>query len=160
MNGSDMRTGTLGVTLTTTGNHTLYLVADSGNAITEITKTNNTGTVTVNVGGTLSAADLAVTPADITLTPSRPHAGDTVLISANVRNIGADVANNFTVEIFDGTPEAGGSLIANQLISLVAGGLQTIAANWTIASEIHDLYAVVDRVNVVTESNEANNTAR
>ena len=159
MNGSDMRTGTLGVTLTTNGNHTLYLVADSGNQITEITKTNNTGTVTVNVGGTQTLADLAIGPGDITLTPSRPHAGDTVVITANVHNIGADVANNFTVEIFDGAPEAGGTLIASQMMSLVAGGTQTVTANWPIPAGIHDVYVVLDRMNTIIETNENNNRA-
>ncbi len=159
INGSDMRTGTLGVTLTTNGNHTLYLVADSGNQITEISKTNNTGNVTVNVGGTQTLADLAVASQDITLTPSRPHAGDTVYISANVHNIGADVANNFTVEIFDGQPEAGGTLLAVQTISLVAGGSQVVSTNWPIPGGIHDIVVVLDRTNQIAETNESNNRA-
>ncbi len=159
MNGSDMRAGTLGVTLTTNGNHTLYLMADSGSTIQEISETNNIGTVTVNVGGTQTLADLAISPQDITLTPSRPHAGDTVTISANVHNIGADVANNFTVEIFDGAPEAGGTLIASQTMSLVAGGTQTVTANWLIPAGIHDVYVVLDRANTVIETNENNNRA-
>jgi subtilase family serine protease len=40
--GTETRTGTFGVTLTGDGPHTLYIVADPGNAITETTKTNNT----------------------------------------------------------------------------------------------------------------------
>jgi subtilase family serine protease len=42
IDGTGMRTGTIGVTLTGDGPHTLYVVADSGNAITELSKTNNT----------------------------------------------------------------------------------------------------------------------
>ena len=167
MNGSDMRTGTLGVTLTTNGNHTLYLVADAGSMIQEISKTNNTGTVTVNVGGTQTLADLAISPGDITLTPSRPHAGDTVTIAANVHNIGADVANNFTVEIFDGRSFdrlRTGSVrrephLLSQTMSLVAGGTQTVTANWPIPAGIHDVYVVLDRMNTVIETNENNNRA-
>ena len=159
MNDSDMRTGTLGVTLATNGSHTLYFVADSSNQITEITKTNNTGTVTVNVGGTQTLADLEIGPGDITLTPSRPHAGDTVVITANVHNIGADVANNFTVEIFDGAPESGGILISSQIMSLVAGGSQIVTANWPIPAGIHDVYVVLDRMNSIIETNENNNRA-
>ncbi len=159
VSGSDMRTGTIGVTLTTNGSHTLYLVADSGNVITEISKTNNTGSVTVNVGGTLTQADLTISPTDIILNPSRPHAGDTVQIAANVHNIGADAANNFTVEIFDGAPESGGTLINSQTISLVAGGSQLITASWAIPSGIHDVYVILDRANQIIESNENNNRA-
>jgi len=40
--GTETRTGTFGITLTGDGSHTLYVVADSGNAITELSKTNNT----------------------------------------------------------------------------------------------------------------------
>ncbi len=159
LNGTEVRTGTLGVTLTTNGNHTLYLVADSGNQITEISKTNNTGTVTVNVGGTLTQADLAITPSDITLTPARPHAGDMVTISASVRNIGAEAAINFTVEIFDGQPESGGTLLSSQVLSLVAGGSQAVSTNWQIPAGIHDLVVVLDRTNQIAETNESNNRA-
>jgi len=42
IDGTGVRTGTFGVTLTGDGSHTLYIVADSGNAITELSKTNNT----------------------------------------------------------------------------------------------------------------------
>jgi len=42
IDGTGMRMGTIGVTLTGDGPHTLYIVADSGNAITELSKTNNT----------------------------------------------------------------------------------------------------------------------
>ncbi len=159
INGSDMRAGTLGVTLTTNGSHTLYLVADSGNVITEISKTNNTASVTVNVGGTLTQADLTISPTDIILNPSRPHAGDTVQIAANVHNTGADAANNFTVEIFDGAPESGGTLINSQTISLVAGGSQLVIASWAIPTGIHDVYVILDRANQIVESNENNNRA-
>ena len=82
LNGTEIRTGTFGVTLTGDGSHTLYLVADSGSLIPELSETNNTGSVTVTVGGTQTGADLAVTPVDITLTPSRPTVRETVAISA------------------------------------------------------------------------------
>jgi len=42
IDGTGVRIGTIGVTLTGDGPHTLYIVADSGNAITELSKTNNT----------------------------------------------------------------------------------------------------------------------
>jgi subtilase family serine protease len=158
LNGSEVRTGTLGVTLTTNGNHALYLVADSGNQITEISKTNNTGSVTVNVGGTLTQAELAISSADIVLTP-RVRAGDTVTISANVHNVGAEAANNFTLEIFDGSPAAGGSLILAQTVSLVAGGEQAVSTSWSIPAGIHEIFVIADRANQVSETNETNNCA-
>jgi large repetitive protein len=159
LSGSDVRTGAFGVTLTGNGNHTLYLVVDSGNAVTEISKTNNIGTVTINVGGTLTQADLAISSPDIIITPSRPHAGETIQISANVRNIGADAANNFVVEFFDGQPESGGVLLSSQALSLIAGESRAISASWTIPAGIHDIVVILDRTNQIPEMNENNNRA-
>jgi subtilase family serine protease len=149
--GGEVRIGTFGVTLTGDGPHTLYLTIDPGNLVPEISETNNTGVVAVNVGGIVTLSDLVMTQADITLTPSRPKAGDTIAISAKVRNIGVDVANNFTMEIFDNAPENGGTLIYSQTLSLIAGAEQTVSTNWPIPTGIHDVYVVLDRTNIVIE---------
>lgn len=159
LNGTEVRTGTFGVTLTGDGSHTLYLVADSGNLITESSKTNNTGTITVNVGGTPTLADLSITPMDITLTPSRPQTGDTVQINARIRNQGAEVADSFTFEIFDGAPESGGTPILSQIFTIPAGADQTVSTNWPIPAGIHEVNVIIDRGNQIVETNEANNRA-
>ncbi len=157
--GAELRTGTMGVTLTGNGPHTLYLVADSGNAISELSKTNNTGTVAVNVGAAPTLADLAITPMDITLSPPRPHAGDTVQISARLRNQGAESADNFTLEIYDGEPVAGGATILSQVFTLPAGAEQTVTTNWAIPTGIHEVNVILDRGNQVAEISETNNRA-
>jgi large repetitive protein len=158
--GTEVRTGSLGVTLSTDGQHTLYLVADSGNAVTEISETNNTGTVTVTVGGLQGQVDLAVTSSDITLTPSRPTANETVQISAIIRNQGYADAGSFIVDIYDNAPESGGTLIQSQTVSsLASGATHTATANVAISSGIHDLYVIVDRTNAISEADESNNTA-
>jgi len=158
LNGTEVRTGTIGITLTTNGPHTLYLVADTGSAIQEVLETNNTGSVTVNVGGSLTQADLAINAADLILVPSRPHADDTVLIAALVKNQGADNADNFSVEFYDGAPDAGGVLINTQTVSLVAGGEKSLTAQWSIPEGTHDVYVVIDRMNAIVESDESNNS--
>ncbi len=157
--GGGISTGTLGVTLTGEGAHTLYLVADSGSQVTESSETNNTASVTVQIGGSQTGADLAVTSMDITLTPSRPAAGQTVQIAGHVRNQGTDTAFGFVVELFDGSPEAGGILIHSETLSLAPGVEQTIAKDWAIPTGIHAIQVVVDRVNKIVESNETNNRA-
>ncbi len=159
LNGAEVRTGTFGVTLTGDGAHTLSVVADTGNVITEASKTNNTGSVTVQVGGVQAQADLVVTAADIALTPSRPTANQTVQISALIRNQGIEAANGFLVELYDGAPESGGTLIFSQSMSLASGTDQTITTNWTVSPGIHDVYLVLDRTNLTVETNETNNTA-
>ncbi len=158
LNGTEVRTGSLGVTLTGNGAHTLYLVADSGNAVTEISETNNIGTVMIQVGGIQKYADLAA--GRMQIMPSRPHANDVVAITAFVSNQGYEEAGSFTVELFDGSPDAGGTLIQSQTVSSLASGATfTITANWTISSGIHDVYLIADRTNQISETNEANNAA-
>ncbi len=157
--GAEVRTGTMGVTLTGNGPHTLYIVADSGNAVTELSETNNTGAVAVNVGAAPTLADLAITPMDITLSPPRPHAGDTVQISARLRNQGAESADNFTLEIYDGEPVAGGATILSQVFTLPAGAEQTVTTNWAIPTGIHEVNVILDRGNQVAEISETNNRA-
>ena len=157
--GNGIRTGTFGVTLSANGPHTLYLVADSLGDITELSETNNNGTVTVTVGGVQTGADLAVTPMDITFTPNRPAAGEAIQISALVRNQGTDSAFGFLVEIYDGQPESGGTLIHSQTLSLAPGSDQVITASWTPATGIHDVQVIVDRENGIAETNETNNRA-
>ncbi|MDH4164481.1 MAG: hypothetical protein OEW15_17605 [Nitrospirota bacterium] len=155
--GTEVRPGTLGVTLTTDGKHTLYLALDPGNTVAELSESNNIASVTVTVGGVQTMADLAA--GMIQLTPSRPAAGETVQVSASVRNQGMEAANEFTLEIYDGSPEAGGTLIYSQNLSLAAGAEGTIATNWTVSAGIHDLYVIADRMNRIVESDEANNRA-
>jgi subtilase family serine protease len=157
--GGGNRTGTFGVTLSADGPHTLYLVSDSLGEIAELSETNNKASATVTVGGTATGADLAVTPMDITFTPSRPATGETVQISARVRNLGTDPAFGFLVEIFDGAPESGGTLIYSQTLSLSAGSDQAVTTTWTPTAGIHDIQVIVDRGSSIAETNETNNRA-
>ncbi len=155
LNGTEVRTGTIGVTLTGDGSHILYLTADTGTLIPELSETNNTGSVTIQVGGVQQYADLVA--GSITLTPDRPHANDLVTITASVRNEGIEDASSFTVEIFDGSPDSGGTLIYSKAISATKGTEEIITTNWTISSGIHDIYLIADRSNQINETNETNN---
>ncbi|MEO6666865.1 MAG: CARDB domain-containing protein, partial [Nitrospiria bacterium] len=159
VSGAGSRTSTVGVTLTSAVAHSLYAVADSTNQITEQSETNNRAPVTVQVGATPMAADVAVTPADVTLSPARPRAGDTVQITARYRNQGTEAAPNVLVEVFDGAPEAGGVLLGQTTTSLDPGAEGTITASWTITAGIHDLYVLLDRPNQLVEVAETNNRA-
>lgn len=159
ISGAQIRTGTIGVTLSGNGSHTLYLMADTAGQISELSDANNTGSVSVEVGGTVSGADLAITSSDIVFTPNRPTLNEQVAITAIVRNQGTENSGNFTVEIFDGLPESGGALISAQTLTLSPGAYQTVTAAWTISEGIHDIYAVLDRTNQVIETDETNNKA-
>ncbi len=159
VSGAGSRTSTVGVTLTSAVAHTLYVVADSAHQITEQSETNNQASVTVQVGATPMAADLAVSPMDIMLSPARPQSGESVQVTARFRNEGTEAASHVTVELFDGAPESGGTLLASATRSLAPGEEQTLVGNWTATAGIHDLYVVLDRANQLVEINETNNQA-
>ncbi len=159
VSGAGSRTSTVGVTLTSAVAHTLYVVADSTHQVTESSETNNQASVTVQVGATPLAADLAITPMDMTLTPARPQSGESVQVTARFRNEGTESANNITVELFDGAPESGGTLLASATRTLAFGEEQTLTATWTATAGIHDLYVVLDRTNQLVEIKETNNRA-
>jgi len=159
VSGAGSRTSTVGVMLTSAVAHTLYVIADSTNQITEQSETNNQASVTVQVGATPMAADLAVTPMDVTLTPARPQSGEPVQVTARFRNEGTEPANTITVELFDGAPESGGTLLGSATRTLAPGEEQTLTANWTATAGIHDLYVVLDRTNQLVEIKETNNRA-
>ena len=149
----------VGAVLNTLGQHTLYLVANYDNLVTESTLSNNTATFTVNVGGTPPPVDIVVSPQDLTVTPSRPATGEIVQLSAVVRNQGQDTAAGFALEFYDGDPSAGGILIASHTVTLAGGNEQTVTASWAIPAGIHTIYAIADRTNIVAEVNELNNRA-
>lgn len=159
VSGAGSRTSTVGITLTSAVAHMLYVVADSANQLTEQSETNNQASVTVQVGATPMAADLAVTPMDITLNPARPQSGESVQVTARFRNEGTEAASNITVELFDGAPESGGTLVASATRTLAPGEEQTLTATWTATAGIHDLYVVLDRTNQLVEIKETNNQA-
>ncbi|MFZ5862833.1 MAG: CARDB domain-containing protein [Nitrospirota bacterium] len=159
VSGAGSRTSTVGVTLTSAVAHTLYVVADSTNQVTEPSETNNQASVTVQVGATPMAADLAITPMDITLTPARPQSGETVQITTRFRNEGTEAAANVLVELFNGAPESGGVLLTSATRPLAPGEEQSLVATWTATAGIHDLYVVLDRTNQLVEIKETNNQA-
>ncbi|MFZ5875273.1 MAG: CARDB domain-containing protein, partial [Nitrospirota bacterium] len=159
VSGAGSRTSTVGITLTSAVAHTLYIVADSTNQTTEQSETNNQASVTVQVGATPMAADLAVTPMDLTLNPPRPQSGESVQVTARFRNEGTEPASNVTVELFDGAPESGGTLLASDTRTLAPGEEQTLVAPWIATAGIHDLYVVLDRANQLVEITETNNQA-
>ncbi|MHB8845006.1 MAG: CARDB domain-containing protein, partial [Nitrospirota bacterium] len=146
-----------GAVLNTPGQHTLYLVANYDNQVTESSLANNTASFTVNVGGTPPPVDLAMLPSDLTITPQRPATGETVEIRAWIRNLGQDMASGFLMEFYDGDPSAGGILIDRRTLSLAGGNDQIVAVNWAVPAGIHTIYAILDQTNVVAETNELNN---
>jgi hypothetical protein len=107
--------------------------------------------------------DLAVSESDILFIPKSPVAQDElVTINATIHNIGLASASNVAVRFYDGDPLLGNQIGFDQKISFIraSGGIGYAEVDW-VASSIgfHDIYVVVDPINVIQESNETNNVA-
>jgi hypothetical protein len=92
-----------------------------------------------------------------------PAPGATVILSATVHNSGDLALDGVAVAFYDGDPAAGGTLLATQVwpVPLAAGFTATFTTTYTVPTTggARHLYARVDPVNAIAESNEADNTA-
>jgi len=127
------------------GQHTIKIVADSNNKISEIDETNNTRVVN------LPPPDLVVQ--DITCSPSDAKIGDNVTITATIKNQGASQAQNSQVAC-----DVDGLRIASQdLPEINAGGSVTRTFKWVAEAGMHNIIITADPDNLVTEADETNN---
>jgi hypothetical protein len=104
--------------------------------------------------------DLFVDTEDITSDPPDPGEGDIITLTANVRNIGGGDASDVEVDFFDGSPTANKRIGTTQIISTIpAHGNATASVTWNLSgiSGLHDVFAVVDSGNTITELDEGNN---
>lgn len=105
-------------------------------------------------------ADLALTRSDITFSNKDASPGETVIINANIHNIGDLQADSVAVEFYDGLngPKIGETQIIS---SLAAGENETVSVTWAIPAieQSHDIYVHIDPNNTILESNESNNIA-
>lgn len=144
------------------GNNNIYVKIDPLNTIIETTKFNNIAFKTIRVVAK-TGPDLAVSAADMNFIPLTPNKGDTVTITANVRNIGTADATNVLVEFSLGDPNIGGTLIiGSQRIPLIAKGsvvTAQLAWNTTGFSGEYEVYVNVNPFYEIPETNELNNIA-
>ncbi|MEJ2347131.1 MAG: CARDB domain-containing protein [Gammaproteobacteria bacterium] len=137
----------------------IFVVVDPANKIAEFTESDNSA---FNVLSVLSLPDLAISPADITLSPAFPKAGDTLAIAARVTNLGQQSAQNVLVRAYDGDPASGGTLIGEQTIaSLDASGAATVNFSDTVQSSgtTRPIVIQVDPDNQILERYKLNNVA-
>ncbi|MFQ5975443.1 MAG: CARDB domain-containing protein [Candidatus Hydrothermarchaeales archaeon] len=88
--------------------------------------------------------------------------GDTINITATVRNEGNLDASNVKVRFFNGTPGSGGTeqIGSDQTItSITAGGSDIASVIWTATAETDEIYVRVDPDNAIAELDENNNQA-
>ncbi|RLF72796.1 MAG: hypothetical protein DRN55_05485 [Thermoplasmata archaeon] len=145
------------------GPHTLFILLDQDNNITESDENNNILSYNFNV---VRRPDVTMDPQDISLSIPEPIPyGSTVKVTATVRNVGDLPANDVVVQFFDGDPQHGGKLIEwSQTIPSItverieARSYVRVSVNWTaLPGGYHTLYVLLDAYNTVKEENEENN---
>ncbi len=105
----------------------------------------------------IAANDIDFDPDSISRVPGTPFT-----IYATVHNYGYTTAYDVNVRFFDGPPTANNAISPVFVIdSLPAGAQKTLSIDWETPTnvEYHSVYVVVDQQNLITESNESNNTA-
>jgi subtilase family serine protease len=105
----------------------------------------------------LPAPDLTVSPADISLAPEDPIAGQPVNITAIIHNIGNATARNITVDFYiDST-----SGITKEIDEIQPGSQKSVSINNYIflSAGSHTITVKIDADNRIIEENEGNNNA-
>jgi len=141
-------------TLGFTGDVPVRVVVDPFDRVAETDDDNNEATTSLTI---LTRPDLHV-PA-IALSDDEPVVGETVTVSATVRNGGQTTAGPQTVALYEGNPDAGGMIVGAQgLAPLPGGNTNTVVFTWapTVPGP-YRLFALADRDDTVSEFDEGNN---
>jgi len=141
-------------TLGFTGTLPVRVIADPYSRLAEVDETNNEASADLTI---LTRPDLWVP--QMTLSDDEPVVGEAVTVTLTLRNGGQATAGTQTVALYDGSPEAGGTLVGDHSGSALPGGVTTtIAFTWVpTATGSHRLFAVGDRDDTVNEFDEGNN---
>ena len=136
------------------GSHTLTVTADSGNVVTEETKSNNSLSRQISVSPSATPADLTVS--SVTLDKMAPNVHDRVVINAMIYNAGTATAENFYTRIVVNGVALGEDY---KISSLQGGGTFRLQIPYTVTKEGENAIQIIaDVQNNVEESDETNNS--
>ena len=146
----------------TTGTHTVNAYVDDTNRIAESNEGNNT--LSTNLVVAAGYPDLVVT--DVSWNPVNPSAGNATSFSAAIRNQGTaatpagttiGVAFSVNGQVVNWSDNVSQSLPPNGVVTVTATSGSSGSATWLATSGTHSVSALVDDVNRIAESDEANN---
>jgi hypothetical protein len=145
------------------GEWTFTVRVDPYNTVQEEREYNNEATLALEVVRLFYQPNLHVSSDDLVLDPPSPVDNRTaVYITLTVLNQGPGVAHNVTVDWYLGHPSLGGFPIGwrNTFEGIPSGRTALAWINWVAdVPGSHDVYAVVDKDNVVNETVETDNLA-
>jgi len=141
-------------TLGFTGTVPVKVTVDPFNRLPETNESNNQATANLTIK---TRPDLQFT--NFQLSDPEPVAGETVTATLPVHNNGQATAGNEMVALYNGNPDAGGTVVGAGLAPALAGGATAnVTFAWTPATPgLHRLFARADRDRQVNESDEGNN---
>jgi hypothetical protein len=140
----------------TPGNFLLEFVIDPYNDILEENKDNNKISFVISFN-----LDIAILK-DPVFSDNNPTAGDKVIISATIENIGnVDTTKPFQVDFYDGDPDSDGSRFARYTIvePLAVDNDEVVTVTWTAedGKKDHTIYVVLNPERNFTEIDYDNN---
>nr|WP_315483476.1 CARDB domain-containing protein [uncultured Undibacterium sp.] len=139
----------------------IFVSVDPDKKQNEITREDNLAFTVITP---LSMADLAISSADLVVSPSSPKPGDVVTVNVKLSNLGKQAARDLVVRLYDGDPAHNGKSIGPDQIIAALEGLESQTLTFVLPTSegnlVRSLFAVVDPDNLVAEKNEENNTAR
>jgi subtilase family serine protease len=143
------------------GQYTLSVTLDPGNAVAEKSETDNKVDKTLTLN---PRADLSIAAGDIAIAPAAPEEGDAVTITATIKDLTATTASGtFLVRFFEGDPTGGGTQIGADISRTNLSGNTSFTASvtWDTTNKpgSTSIYVQVDPTDVISELNEINNLA-
>lgn len=141
----------------TAGTHTLTVVADATQTITEMSEANNSASASVIVYP--AEADLAdIEISAFSAQPSVVSEGQTSVVHVIVHNIGRHTASGIGVELWEADGTGSQSFIGSTQVPSLSIGSQA-ALNWTLSLPVgtYQLTARVDSAGAIRERDENNN---
>jgi len=103
--------------------------------------------------------NLSIASSDITFSDPTPTQGETITMTATIRNVAPSEADNVLVYFYDGNPASGGVLIGQTTIpSIPAYGSSQASISWTIpTASANAVYVVVNPLNSIAELTQSDN---
>jgi len=132
------------------GSHTFKGIVDKDSLVPESDETNNEKTITCCA---TSLSDLVVQ--DITWTPATSSIGETITFSVIIKNQGSGSSSNGNIFFYLDDSK---TQFAYQSFNGIAAGYTTaVSFTWAAQGGMHSIKALVDKENIIPESDETNN---
>ncbi|MBY9006099.1 MAG: right-handed parallel beta-helix repeat-containing protein [Candidatus Lokiarchaeota archaeon] len=131
----------------------MTIIIDKFNDIIEWNENNNEATKELNIFPDLDINSFTLSNNYITY-------GENIDCELILRNVGKASAYNIFIELFNGNPYENGEKIDNYTLNeLKIGNQEIINFHFVPSIGIHQIFIIIDRVNIIMEINEDNNLA-